>query len=101
MREAMEVLRAAIHPSMAHRSGAHRLWPPAPARGAGVAGRDLSAVSRLHPRETRAAAAPAARESPRAAGPPPWIGKRKSRGVRVVCSVREPALRMWTVFFVT
>src|SRR5215467_16180183 len=71
MREALEVLRAALHPSMAHRSGAHRLWPSAPPRGAGVAGGDLSAVSGLHPRETRAAAAPAARELPRAAGAPP------------------------------
>src|SRR5215475_12144665 len=71
MREAREVFRAAIHPSMARRSGAHGLWPPAPPRGAGVAGGDLSAVSGLHPRETRAAAAPAARELPRAAGAPP------------------------------
>src|SRR4030095_8220366 len=57
MREALEVLRAALHPSMAHRSGAHRLWPSAPPRGAGVAGGDLSAVSGLHPRENRAVAA--------------------------------------------
>src|SRR5215475_11007337 len=71
MREALEVLRAALHPSMAHRSGAHRLWPAAPPRGAGVAGGDLSAVSGLHPRETRAGAAPATRASPRAAKTPP------------------------------
>jgi hypothetical protein len=71
MREALEVLRAALHPSMAHRSGAHRLWPSAPPRGAGVAGGDLSAVSGLHPRETRAVAASAAREPPRAPGPLP------------------------------
>src|SRR6266446_6725276 len=62
MREALEVLRAALHPSMAHRSGAHRLWPSAPPRGAGVAGGDLSTVSGLHPRQTRAVAASAARE---------------------------------------
>ena len=61
MREALEVLRAALHPSMAHRSGAHRLWPSAPPRGAGVAGGDLSAVSGLHPRETCAVAASAVR----------------------------------------
>src|ERR671939_1491187 len=61
LREALEVLRAVLHPSMAHRSGAHRLWPSAPPRGAGVAGGDLSAVSRLHPRETRAVAAAAVR----------------------------------------
>jgi hypothetical protein len=71
MREAREVLRAALHPSLAHRAGAHRLWPPAPPHGAGVAGGDLSAMSRLHPREIRAAAAPAAREPSRAAEPPP------------------------------
>jgi len=71
MREALEVLRAAHHPSMAHRSGAHRLWPAAPLRGAGVAGGDLSAVSGLHPRETRAVAAAAAREPPRVPGPLP------------------------------
>ena len=52
---AMEVLDAATYPSMAHRPGAHRLWPtadPQPAafpRGAGVAGCDLSAVSGLDP----------------------------------------------------
>src|SRR4029450_9361954 len=88
MREALEVLRAALHPSMAHGSGAHRLGPAAaprgaggggggvgahrcaaaplcpapPPRGAGVAGGVLSAVSGLHPRETRAVAAAAARE---------------------------------------
>src|SRR5215211_5924410 len=66
MREALEVLRAAFHPSLAHRSRAHRLWPSAPPRGAGVAGGDLSAVSGLHPRETRAVAASAARDPPRA-----------------------------------
>src|SRR4030095_13779433 len=71
LREALEVLRAALHPSMAHRSGAHRLWPSAPPCGAGVAGGDLSAVSGLHPRETRAVAASAAREPPRAPGPLP------------------------------
>src|SRR5262245_47526249 len=71
MREALEVLRAALHPSMAHRSGAHRLWPAAPPRGAGVAGGDLSAVSGLHPRQTRAVAAAAARAPPRAPGPLP------------------------------
>ena len=71
MREAREVFRAALHPSMARRSGAHGLWPPAPPRGAGVAGGDLSAVSGLHPRETRAAAAAAVREPPRTAGPRP------------------------------
>src|SRR4029450_13454891 len=71
MREALEVLRAALHPSMAHRSGAPRLWPSAPPRGAGVAGGDLSAVSGFHPRETRAVAASAAREAPRAPGPRP------------------------------
>src|SRR4029434_8272422 len=68
MREALEVLRAALHPSMAHRSGAYRLWPSALPRGAGVAGGDLSALSGLHPRETRAVAAAAAREPPRAPG---------------------------------
>src|SRR5262245_19372370 len=71
MREVLEVLRAALHPSMAHRSGAHHRWPVAPPRGAGVAGGDLSAVSGLHPRQTRAVAASAAREPPRAPGPLP------------------------------
>ena len=61
LREALEVLRVVRHPSMAHRSGAYRLWPSAPPRGAGVAGGDLSAVSGLHPRETRAVAASAVR----------------------------------------
>src|SRR4029453_3791783 len=75
MREALEVLRAALHPSIAHRSGAHRLWPSAPPRGGGVAGGDLSAVSGLHPRETRAVAAAAAREPPRAPGPLPPEGR--------------------------
>ena len=77
--EAMEIRSAATHPSMAHRSGADCLWPTAdprpaaPPRGARVAGRDLSAVSGLHPLETGAAAAPAAREPGRAAGTlPPW-----------------------------
>jgi hypothetical protein len=59
---------AACHPSMAHRAGTHRLWPRAPSRGPGMAGGDLSAVSGLHPRETRAAAASAVRAPPRAAG---------------------------------
>jgi hypothetical protein len=68
MREAREVLRAALYPSMAHRARAHRLWPPAPPRGAGVAGRDLSTMSRLDPRETGTAATPAAREPGSAPG---------------------------------
>src|SRR5438874_327185 len=73
---AREVRDAATHPSMAHRSGAYRLWPTAdprptaPPRGARVAGRDLSAVSGLDPLETGAAAAPAAREPGRAIGTP-------------------------------
>jgi len=73
-REALEVLRAALHPSMAYRAGVHRLWPSAPPRGAGVAGGDLSAMSQLHPCETRAVAGPAAPESPPAPGPlpPEW-----------------------------
>ena len=49
LREAMEVLRAALHPSVAHRPGAHGLRPAVPSRGAGVAGRHLSAVSGLDP----------------------------------------------------
>jgi hypothetical protein len=53
---------------MAHRAGTYRLWPRAPARGPGMAGGDLSAMSGLHPRETRAAAASAVRAPPRAAG---------------------------------
>src|SRR5262249_16867067 len=71
----MEGRRAAPHPSMAHRSRAHRLWPTAdprpaaPPRGTRVAGRHLSAVSELNPREIGAAAAPAAREPGRAPGP--------------------------------
>jgi hypothetical protein len=75
----MESRSAAPHPPMAHRSGAHRLWPPAdprpapPPRGARVAGRDLSAMSGLDPRETGTATAPAAREPGSAPGPsPPW-----------------------------
>jgi len=45
--EAREIRRATPHPSMAHRSGAHRLWPTAapwaaaPPGGAWVAGRHL------------------------------------------------------------
>src|SRR5262252_3348954 len=87
MREAREVCRAALHPSMARRSGAHGLWPPAPPRGAGVAGGDLSAVSGLHPRATRAAAAPAARALPRAAGAPPP----RRRGPGPSCAKRDRA----------
>jgi hypothetical protein len=49
LRETMEVLRAALHPSVAHRPGAHGLWPAVPSRRAGVAGRHLSAVSGLDP----------------------------------------------------
>src|SRR5262249_11734156 len=73
--EAMESRSAAPHPSMAHRSRAHRLWPTAdprpaaPPHGAWVAGRHLSAVSGLDPCEIGAAAAPAAREPGRVPGP--------------------------------
>src|SRR5262249_10493106 len=79
LRRALEVRDAAPHQSRAHCPGADSRWPPAdpqpaaPPRGARVARRDLSAVSALDPRQTRAAAAPAAREPGRAAGPsPPW-----------------------------
>jgi hypothetical protein len=75
--EAMESRRVAPHPSMAHRSGAHRLWlrtdsrPAVPPRGARVAGGDLSTVSGLDPRTPGAAAAPAARQPGSAPGTSP------------------------------